>query len=69
MKKAVLQDRVDLTLNLSNLFSNYFLYRSGTQYFDERTEYHSYQRAFRLGCTASGRGSRAACAKPFRTTT
>ena len=42
MKKAVLQDRVDLTLNLSNPFSNYFLYRSGTQYFDERTEYHSY---------------------------
>ena len=42
MKKAVLQDRVDLTPNLSNPLSNYFLYRSGTQYFDERTEYHSY---------------------------
>ena len=52
-KKTVLQDRADLTLNITSPFNASFPYRSTTTttFFDERNEFRGYQRAFRLGFT------------------
>ncbi len=51
VKKTVLHDKADLTLNVTDLFNSYWPYRNTTTTtaFDERSEYRAYQRAFRLG--------------------
>ena len=50
VKKAVLGEQADVTLNLTNPFTNSFPNRSSTTtaFFDERTEYRTYQQAFRV---------------------
>ncbi|MGI4834828.1 MAG: TonB-dependent receptor domain-containing protein [Janthinobacterium lividum] len=50
VKKTVLGDQADLTLNLANPFTDSFPNRSNTTtaFLDERTEYRTYQRSFRL---------------------
>jgi hypothetical protein len=50
VKKAVLGDQADVTLNLTNPFNDSFPNRSSTTtaFVDERTEYRTYPRAFRL---------------------
>ena len=50
VKKTVLGDKADVTLNVMNPFTDSFPTRSTitTAFLDERTEYRSYQRAFRL---------------------
>ena len=49
-KKSFLAERLDLTLNLMNLFSNGWRYNSTTDtpYFSERATYVGYQGAVRL---------------------
>ena len=50
VKKTLLGEKADVTLNVANPFNNSFPNRSSitTAFIDERTEYRSYQRAFRL---------------------
>lgn len=50
VKKTVLGDQADLVLNLANPFTDSFPNRSSlaTAFLDERTEYRTYQRSFRL---------------------
>ncbi|WP_191906375.1 TonB-dependent receptor domain-containing protein [Hymenobacter baengnokdamensis] len=50
VKKSLLKDKADLTLNLGSPFNSYWPYRSttNTATFSERSEYRSYQRSFRL---------------------
>ncbi|WP_177204742.1 outer membrane beta-barrel family protein [Hymenobacter arizonensis] len=49
-KKTLLNDKADITLNLTNPFNNYWPYRNtlDTPFFEERQEFRQYQRAFRL---------------------
>jgi len=50
LKKVVLHDKIDLSLNVTNPFNAYTSYRSSTTtpFFDEHSEFRNYQRAFRL---------------------
>lgn len=50
VKKTLLGEKADVTLNVLNPFNDSFPSRSSTTtaFIDERTEYRSYQRAFRL---------------------
>lgn len=50
VKKTLLGEKADVTLNVLNPFNDSFPNRSSitTAFIDERTEYRSYQRAFRL---------------------
>ena len=50
VKKTLLGEKADVTLNVANPFNDSFPNRSSitTAFIDERTEYRSYQRAFRL---------------------
>ncbi|MGI4875594.1 MAG: TonB-dependent receptor domain-containing protein [Janthinobacterium lividum] len=50
VKKLLLKEQADLTLNLGNPFTRYNLFGSvvSTPYLDERQEYRSYQRSVRL---------------------
>ena len=50
LKKTVLREQADLTLNVANPFTESFPNRSTvtTAFLDERTEYRTYQRAIRL---------------------
>ena len=50
VKKALLGEQADVALNVTNPFTNSFPNRSGvvTAFVDERTEYRSYQQAFRV---------------------
>lgn len=50
VKKTLLREKADVTLNVANPFNDSFPNRStiATAFIDERTEYRSYQRAFRL---------------------
>ncbi|RZK23219.1 MAG: TonB-dependent receptor, partial [Hymenobacter sp.] len=49
-KKTFWKEKADLVLNFGAPFNKYWAYRSTTttQYFDERSEYRSYQQAFRF---------------------
>ena len=53
LKKTVLRDRVDLTLNVTDPFNAYVPYRStiATPFVTERNEFRGYQRSVRLGFT------------------
>ncbi|WP_198172440.1 TonB-dependent receptor domain-containing protein [Hymenobacter ginkgonis] len=50
VKKTLLKDKADLTLNFGSPFNSYWPYRNTTTtaLFDERSEYRAYQRSFRL---------------------
>jgi outer membrane receptor protein involved in Fe transport len=50
MKKTLLGDKADLTLNFGSPFNRYWPYRSttNTPLFTERSEYRAFQRSFRL---------------------
>lgn len=50
VKKDLFDKKADLTLNVANPFNDYWAYRTTTTtaFFDERSEYRAYQRAFRL---------------------
>ena len=50
VKKALLGEHADVTLNMTNPFTNSFPNRSSvvTAFVDERTEYRTYQQGFRL---------------------
>jgi len=50
VKKTLVGEKADVTLNVANPFNDSFPNRSSitTAFIDERTEYRSYQRAFRL---------------------
>jgi outer membrane receptor protein involved in Fe transport len=50
VKKTLLKDKADLTLNFASPFNAYWPYRNTTttQYFTEHSEYRAYQRGFRL---------------------
>ena len=50
VKKDLFDKKADLTLNVANPFNYYWAYRTTTTtaFFDERSEYRAYQRAFRL---------------------
>jgi len=50
VKKTLLGEKADVTLNVTNPFNDSFPNRSSvtTAFIDERTEYRSYQRAFRV---------------------
>ncbi len=50
VKKTLLGEKADVTLNVTNPFNDSFPNRNSitTAFIDERTEYRSYQRAFRL---------------------
>ena len=49
-KKTLLKDRADFSLNVTNPFNDYWPYRNtlDTPFFEERQEFRSYQRAFRV---------------------
>lgn len=49
-KKTLFKEKADLVLNFGSPFNRYWPYRSvtTTAYFDEHTEYRSFQRSFRL---------------------
>jgi outer membrane receptor protein involved in Fe transport len=49
-KKTFWKEKADLVLNFGSPFNKYWAYRSttNTQYFDERSEFRSYQQAFRF---------------------